>query len=234
LRWAGARDTVGHGKTEVRVIRGHLTRRGLALTAGAMVLTPSVAGARTRIPMVVRTLAGAIRLYPDGDVVAARGVPYGRADRFQPPLPSRPWRDEFRADRFGPASPQRGSEPNQSEDCLRLNVWTPDARPGRRPVIVYIHGGAYATGSGSNPLTDGARLAAKGDVVVVTVNHRLGPLGYASLARLAPGFEDSGIWASWIWCWRCSGCGTISRPSAAIRAASPWSASRAAGPRSPP
>lgn len=59
-------------------------------------------------------------------------------------------------------------------------------------MIVYIHGGAYATGSGSSPLTNGVRLAAKGDVVVVTVNHRLGPLGYASLARLGPGFEDSG------------------------------------------
>ena len=93
---------------------------------------------------------------------------------------------------FGPASPQRGGEPNQSEDCLRLNVWTPAPDAGRRPVIVYIHGGAYATGSGSSPLTNGARLAAKGDLVVVTVNHRLGPLGYASLARLAPGFEDSG------------------------------------------
>ncbi len=59
-------------------------------------------------------------------------------------------------------------------------------------MLVYIHGGAYATGSGSSPLTDGARLAAAQDVVVVTVNHRLGPLGYAYLARLAPGFEDSG------------------------------------------
>ena len=130
-----------------------------------------------------------------GEVWAASGIPYG-ADtgprRFQPPAPPASWSDPLAGDTFGPASPQRGSEPNQSEDCLRLNVWTPAPDAGRRPVIVYIHGGAYATGSGSSPLTHGARLAAKGDVVVVTVNHRLGPLGYAPLARLAPGFEDSG------------------------------------------
>ena len=128
-------------------------------------------------------------------MLAFKGVPYG-ADtgprRFQPPVPPAPWSEPRLGRDFGPASPQRGGEPNQSEDCLRLNVWTPAPDAGRRPVIVYIHGGAYATGSGSSPLTNGARLAAKGDVVVVTVNHRLGPLGYASLARLAPGFEDSG------------------------------------------
>ncbi|MCS6627507.1 carboxylesterase family protein [Roseibacterium beibuensis] len=177
------------------MVRGHLTRRGLGLAAGAALVAPSVAAGRTRIPMVVRTSGGPVRLFPDGtygEVASARGVPYGRAERFRPPLPPRPWRDEYRAEAFGPASPQRGTEPNQSEDCLRLNVWTPDTRPGRRPVIIFIHGGAYSTGSGSSPLTDGARLAARGDVVVVTVNHRLGPLGYASLARLAPGFEDSG------------------------------------------
>lgn len=128
-------------------------------------------------------------------MLAVKGVPYG-ADtgprRFLPPVPPTPWQEPLAGRDYGPASPQRGGEPNQTEDCLRLNVWTPKLDAGRRPVIVYIHGGAYATGSGSSPLTNGARLAAKGDVVVVTVNHRLGPLGYASLARLGPGFEDSG------------------------------------------
>ena len=131
----------------------------------------------------------------DNGVHVAYGVPYGAdtgQQRFQPPVRPVPWGDTVLPQAYGPASPQRGSEPNQSEDCLRLNVWTPVPDAGRRPVIVYIHGGAYATGSGSSPLTDGTRLAARGDAVVVTVNHRLGPLGYASLARLAPGFEDSG------------------------------------------
>ncbi|HEY0600748.1 carboxylesterase/lipase family protein [Brevundimonas sp.] len=157
-------------------------------------LAAGAARAAGRTPAALTT-SGPVTGVTEKGVSAFRGVPYG-ADtgrrRFLPPEPPQPWRDPRPCVDYGPASPQRGSEPNQSEDCLRLNVWTPDTRPGRRPVIVYIHGGAYSTGSGSSPLTHGARLAAKGDVVVVTVNHRLGPLGYASLARLAPGFEDSG------------------------------------------
>ncbi len=176
------------------MVRGHLTRRGLGLAAGALVLA-GAGGANARSFLVIaQTRNGPVRLLKAGEVWAARGVPYG-ADtgprRFQPPVPPEPW-TLLEASTFGPASPQRGNEPKQSEDCLRLNVWTPGPDRHRRPVIVYIHGGAYSTGSGSSPLTDGARLAARGDVVVVTVNHRLGPLGYASLARIAPGFEDSG------------------------------------------
>ncbi len=177
------------------MVRGHLTRRGLGLAAGAVALAGTGrARAQDGQGVVARTRSGPVRLSPDGLVLAARGIPYG-ADttgrRFQPPIRPERWSAILDAADYGPASPQRGNEPNQSEDCLRLNVWTPDLG-GARPVIVYIHGGAYATGSGSSPLTDGARLVAKGDVVVVTVNHRLGSLGYASLARLAPGFEDSG------------------------------------------
>nr|WP_245161484.1 carboxylesterase/lipase family protein [Brevundimonas alba] len=167
-------------------------------------LAPRRASARDKYrPQIVETGSGPVRLHWDvaqaqasgrSPVLRALGIPYG-ADtgprRFLPPVPPARWTDPFEADAYGPASPQRGNEANQSEDCLRLNVWSP-ANLGRRPVIVYIHGGAYSTGSGSSPLTEGARLAAGGDVVVVTVNHRLGPLGYASLGRLAPGFEDSG------------------------------------------
>lgn len=164
-----------------------------------------VAGAATARdkyrPQIVATRYGTMRLAWDVAVAQAEGrspvlyglgIPYGQAERFQRPRPPGPWRGHLAVERHGPASPQRGTEPNQSEDCLRLNVWTPAADAGARPVIVYIHGGAYSTGSGSSPLTDGARLAARGDVVVVTVNHRLGALGYAPLARIAPGFEDSG------------------------------------------
>lgn len=179
------------------MVRGHLTRRGLGQglgwAAGAVLVAGTGgASARTRIPMVVPTSAGPVRLHREGLVATAKGVPYGRAERFARPQSPAPWTEPYAADAYGPASPQRGGEPNQSEDCLRLNVWTPDTRPNRRPVIVYIHGGAYSTGSGSSPLTNGARLAARGDVTVVTVNHRLGPLGYAPMARIAPGFEDSG------------------------------------------
>jgi len=158
-----------------------------------MLAGATAAWARARdTDLVAWPTSGPVQGHVDSGVYAFKGLPYGAADRFARPRPLPPRTRPFVARAYRPASPQRGTEPNQSEDCLRLNVWTSAPDAGRRPVIVYIHGGAYATGSGSSPLTDGARLAARGDAVVVTVNHRLGPLGYASLARLAPGFEDSG------------------------------------------
>ena len=106
-----------------------------------------------------------------------------------PPAAPAPWRGIVEATAFGAASLQPGSEPNQSEDCLFLNVTAPLAKAARpRPVIVYIHGGAYSSGSGSSPLYDGANLCRRGDVVVVTLNHRLSLFGYLYL----PGFPDSG------------------------------------------
>jgi para-nitrobenzyl esterase len=142
--------------------------------------------------VVVRTRAGRVRGFVDDDLQVFRGIRYG-ADtgprRFQPPLPPESWRGIVDAREFGAASPQPGSEPDQSEDCLFLNVVAPRARAARpRPVLVYIHGGAYSSGSGSSPLYDGATLCRRGDVVVVTVNHRLNLFGYLYL----PGFPDSG------------------------------------------
>ncbi|HET7811314.1 MAG TPA: carboxylesterase/lipase family protein [Steroidobacteraceae bacterium] len=141
---------------------------------------------------VVRTTAGRVRGFFDGDLQVFRGIRYGAdttARRFQPPEAPRPWRGVVDALEFGPASPQAGNEANQSEDCLFLNVCAPRAKAARpRPVIVYIHGGAYSSGSGSSPLYDGSLLGRRGDVVVVTLNHRLGVCGYLYL----PGFPDSG------------------------------------------
>lgn len=161
---------------------------GASLFAGAVHAEPA--------SPVAATTNGPVRGYVDQGILAFRGVRYG-ADtgprRFMPPLPPAPWREVRPALEYGPASPQRGREGGPTgEDCLYLNVWTPGLDRARRPVMLYIHGGAYSTGSGSSPLYDGVRLARRGDVVVVTVNHRLNAFGYAYLARLVPELADSG------------------------------------------
>ncbi|WP_409462554.1 carboxylesterase family protein [Amycolatopsis sp. GA6-003] len=121
----------------------------------------------------------------DDGLLRFRGVRYGTAERFQPPRPAEPRAD---ASQPGPICPQLGSrleaamgpprdEPPQSEDCLNLAVATP-ALTGARPVLVWLHGGGFLSGGGTLPWYDGGRLAADGDVVVVSVNYRLGAFGY--------------------------------------------------------
>lgn len=179
----------------------HMNRRSVlaALGSAGIVLTARAGGVED--PVVV-TSNGPVSGTHEGGVTVFRGIRYG-ADtartRFAKPQRPAPWQDTARAVTYGAAAPQRGSEPNQSEDCLFLNVWTPDARPGgRRPVMLYIHGGAYNAGSGSDELYDGARLAAHGDVVVITINHRLNAFGYLSLGKLMPeAFPDSGNAGQW-------------------------------------
>jgi para-nitrobenzyl esterase len=137
--------------------------------------------------------SGALHNFGDSQSWAFRGIRYARAERFRAPVAVRK-AEQLSGGVFGPACPQTGDRYGpQSEDCLFLNVWTPDIeKPAKRPVMVYFHGGAYSTGSVTDPVNDGAALAARGDVVVVTVNHRLNALGYLYLARLDPRFPDSG------------------------------------------
>jgi para-nitrobenzyl esterase len=142
----------------------------------------------------VRTAAGTFQGNVESGVRVFRGIRYGRAERFRAPLPVPALAAVQPVDGFGPVSPQSGSRYGpQSEDCLFLNIWTADAHASaRKPVMLYIHGGAYSGGSVTDPLNDGQALAARGDVVVVTVNHRLNAFGYLYLARLDPRFPDSG------------------------------------------
>jgi para-nitrobenzyl esterase len=171
------------------------TRRATLIAAGAAALAgPMPAEAATP---VARTRHGQVRGYTERGVHVFKGVRYG-ADtasyRFRPPQSPQPWTEIAEATGYGHASPQKGREPDQSEDCLFLNVWTPALRDGRRrPVMVYVHGGAHATGSGSSPLYDGVALCRRGDVVVVTVNHRLNVFGYNGLGQILGGpFAQSG------------------------------------------
>jgi para-nitrobenzyl esterase len=166
--------------------------------ASSLVSLPSFARVLTADSPVAATTAGKVRGYVDSGINVFKGIRYG-ADtakrRFMPPAPPEPWSEVREALAYGPAAPQpsRGTD-KPNEDCLFLNVWTPGLRDGRkRPVMFYIHGGAYNNGSGSIPLYDGVRLCRRGDVVVVSVNHRLNAFGYLYLARFGgPEFADSG------------------------------------------
>lgn len=142
------------------------------------------------------TASGALRGADLGGVHAFTGVPYAAPPtgyrRFRPPAPVEAWEGTRDALALAPSCPQPDLRPpgwpeehSVDEDCLYLNVWTPGLDATPRPVMFWIHGGGYAVGSGSWPLYDGTRLARRGDVVVVTVNHRLGPLGYLHLGGIA-------------------------------------------------
>lgn len=163
---------------------------------------------------VVKTKAGKVRGFVSGGVNTFRGMPYGAttagANRFQSPKKPEPWSGVRDASQFGPMAfqdpPLTGiyaevlhglapEEPmNMSEDCLCLNVWSPEVGVGHnRPVMVWMHPGGVVFWAGNSDWTDGTNLARHHDVVVVSLNHRLGPLGFLYLADVAgPAYADSG------------------------------------------
>ncbi len=144
---------------------------------------------------VTETTFGPVRDTDDGRVKAWKGIRYAAPPvgdlRFRAPQPPERWTSVADATMFGPACPQPPL-PNipldlgapQGEDCLSLNIWaSSDTQPGAgKPVMVWLHGGAYILGSSSQALYDGRRLARGGDVLIVTVNYRLGVLGFLDLS----------------------------------------------------
>ena len=150
--------------------------------------------------LVVETMNGPVRGTDDGAAMAWKGVRYAAPPlgdlRFRAPRPPQPWTEPADASSFGTACPQP-PVPNfpmnlgarQDEDCLKLNVWAPSGtQPGdAKPVMVWVHGGAYVLGSGGQPYYNGRRLAHSGDVVVVTLNYRLGVFGFLDV----PGFDSN-------------------------------------------
>jgi para-nitrobenzyl esterase len=150
---------------------------------------------------VVEVGGGRVRGVERNGVWSFSGVPFASAgsgaQRWRPPGPVTPWAGVRECDAFGPVAPQAqgmleqslgGTPEPAAEDCLNLNIWTPGLDDGRRPVMVWVHGGSFMTGSGSGGLYRGGRLARSGDVVVVTINYRLGFLGFLS----HPAFAELG------------------------------------------
>jgi len=150
---------------------------------------------------VVETAQGRVRGRQADGVLVFKGLRYGAdtggAHRFRPPRPPEPWAGVRDAFDYGDQAPQYAGRlaaaTPMSEDCLRINIWTPAADRRRRPVLLWFHGGGFEAGSGSSPLYDGARLVKRGDVVLCTINHRLNVLGFCDLSGpLGADFAQSG------------------------------------------
>jgi para-nitrobenzyl esterase len=194
-------EAVMTDRTSRRTFVRHTSAALAALPANLWL--PTLASAQTG-SVEATTSAGRIRGTLVNGIRIFKGVPYGAttagANRFKPPTRPAPWTGVRDALTWGPTAPQsvegpgaRSDQPPESEDCLVLNVYTPALGDGRkRPVMVWLHGGGFSTGSASRRVLEGTRLAAAGDVVVVTINHRLNVFGFTPLVEaLGPEFAGS-------------------------------------------
>jgi len=185
----------------------------LAATSGILLQKLSAQDAKF---VTAETTYGKIRGVDNNGIKVFKGIPYGASttgeNRFMAPMEPAKWTGVRDALEYGHSAPQRDPSapprppgalsisgeklPAEGEDCLVLNVWTPavgSAGNGRkRPVMFWCHGGGFASGSGSSPDNDGTNLARRGDVVVVTVNHRLNVLGFGNLSEFSKDFAASG------------------------------------------
>jgi para-nitrobenzyl esterase len=189
-----------------------LSLTGFACQPAAVEPTPSAMSeppASTVTGPIAATQYGPVRGTEENGIQIFKGVRYGAdtaTTRFAAPKAPGPWTEPADALEFGNTAPQPERSlsiglfdswqpdpvPGMGEDCLFLNVWTPGlADGGKRPVLVWLHGGGFTSGSGSSNAYDGARLAARGDAVIVTVNHRLNVFGYLYLDQYGEQFAGS-------------------------------------------
>jgi para-nitrobenzyl esterase len=202
------RDALG-GAVALAGKTSSLTLAGVASAeAGASKPNRSSAGKApiiaSRDNAVVPTTTGRVRGYTRNGIQTFKGIPYAEstagANRFMPPEKVKPWSGVRSSLHYGPVSPQpartgwKNDEESfmflwddgiPGEDCLRVNVWTPALDDQtKRPVMVWLHGGGFFAGSGQElPAYDGENLARRGNVVVVSLNHRLGALGFLDLSH---------------------------------------------------
>ncbi len=166
---------------------------------------PIVTGADVAI---VQTESGKVRGYVHNGTYTYKGIPYAQAKRFAPPVKPTSWEGVRSSTSYGPVCPlmnpttQVGDESEflfhhdwgyPNEDCLRVNVWTQGINDGKkRPVMVWLHGGGYSAGSSQElPSTDGESISKKGDIVLVSVNHRLNILGFLDLSEFGEKYKAS-------------------------------------------
>ncbi len=186
-----------------------------ALGAGCALANKSLSQSSNQLFWTVDTTSGKVQGLANGPIKEFKGIPYGAPtggkNRYMPPKKPAPWTGVRECFAYGQISPQTPASlasdyamliqwdlhtGGLGEDCLSLNIWTPGVNDGaKRAVLVSFHGGGFATGSGNGPQYDGAQLAKFGDVVVVTVNHRLASFGYLHLADLGapPEFACAGV-----------------------------------------
>jgi para-nitrobenzyl esterase len=196
-----------------KIARRDFVKQACLVAAATGGVLPRIVRADDRKPVVAETRFGKIRGVDVQGIKVFKGVPYGAStagtNRFMPPADPASWAGVRDALEYGPSAPQRDPAaaratggltvsgeglPAETEDCLVLNVWTPALNDGRkRPVMFWCHGGGFVTGSGSAPGYDGSNLCRRGDVVVVTINHRLNVLGFTYLGDAGgPDFAQSG------------------------------------------
>ena len=172
------------------------------LMAAALGSVSPAAHAATSSAPSVQAPAGSIEGSVEQGIRVFKGIPYAEPPvgpmRWMPPKPLQPWRGLRKATAFGPACVQPRSAARSiytnppdrmSEDCLTLNIWAPPT-PGKKPVIVWIHGGALVAGYSHEKIYDGTRMAKRGDVVIVSINYRLGILGYLAHPELSAQSPD--------------------------------------------
>ncbi len=202
------------GSTAASTLRPAMSMPGMG--ASALTNTPSQACEATIVASeanaVVETLAGKVRGFTRNGIYTFKGIPYaaptGGSARFLPPAKPQPWPGVRSSMAYGyvcPQEPRLGwfsdelawlfdwDDGRPGEDCLRLNIWTPGVNDGaKRPVMVWVHGGGYQAGSSQEqPGYYGENLSRRGDVVVVSVNHRLGVLGFLNLAEYGEKYASS-------------------------------------------